>query len=244
MKMMYLRERPFINVFGVWAFLTVFFGVSGEMAGKLSEKFLLSDSHETLHAHPDPKRKSMDSIRDSVLAVAEPALRSWLHSMSPERLEMYGWTNDRLPHAKLLVPIPYYMPSRSEGDLERNRIEETLDELPLMWLVPVTDGTRIVSLIVVDTLENKPPKAVEFGKSFAANRLDAGIRALKELSTEQWRNLRVLRFFNPNIDLLIFRNRDGVWRWFNLTGTYKGKAIELDADSITGILNKLRKLHL
>jgi len=192
-------------------------------------------------ANSNTQRKSMDSVRESVIAVAEPALRSWLNSMSLRDLDRYGWSSNEVKRAKLLTPIPYYMPSRLENNLDRNRIEETLDQLPLTWLVPVTNGSRILSLITVETQEGKPPKAVEFGKSFTANRLDAGIRALKELSIEQWRNLRFLGFVSPTIDLLLFRNEDGVWRWFNLTGTYEGKTTELDANSITRILNELRK---
>lgn len=180
-------------------------------------------------------------IRKRVLAAARPAFRRWLGSLPPERLTDFGFrTPGEADRATLLPPIPSYAPERSRG-LSRERIEATLESPPDSWLVPVSTGGEVVCLITVETAAGRPPEVVEFGKTWAARRLAAGLHSLGEVGDRQPGDLRFVAFVDPNVDLLLARRADGRgWRWLNLLGPTVAEALPLDLRQIDELLRRIQ----
>jgi len=177
----------------------------------------------------------------AVTAAAQAALGPWIESIPTDQLERYGFGSaEEAARASLLEPLPSYSPSRFADDFSRSWIESQLDEPALSWLVPVAVDRKIVCMIVVDTPVGGQPQAVEFGKSFAANRLSAGLRLLGGADHVAWRELRFLSYLGPNVDLLLLREASGTWRWLNLEGTFEGSATEIGELGISELIEMLR----
>lgn len=195
-------------------------------------------------AHPSVTPDRWRLTRERVLAVAEPAFRSWLASIPAERLRQYGLlSSEERDSARLLAAVPLYTPLRTGAAIDRAALESTLDELPSSWVALAAVGQRIACVVVVDAPGGEPAKAVEFGKGLAARRLDAGLRALKWPSDDfSWQELRLVSFLSPTIDLLLHRQPSGAWRWLNLTGTDTPKATELSEQDTRDLLRDLREV--
>lgn len=185
---------------------------------------------------PDP----LQALRDRALAVARPAFSAWIGSLAPERMPAFGFPSpEEARRADLLPAIPLYRPRRSPDALTRREIEALLDSPPDTWLVPVEVGEHIVALVTVDVGPGRPPEAIEFGKPWAASRLDAGVRLLKERGAPRWEDLRFLGFHSPNVDLLLLRSGRN-WEWLELGGTTAGEALRMSPARIEELLAKIR----
>lgn len=188
-----------------------------------------------------PPSASETALREAVHDVASAALGPWIESIPTQDLERYGFRSaEEAARASLLEPLPMYSPSRRYSDFGRSWIESVLDEPATSWLVPVSVNRGIVCLIVVDAPRGGPLEAVEFGKSFSANRLSAGLRLLGGAESVAWGELRFLSFVGPNVDLLLLREAPGTWRWLRLEGTYEATAAELAEPGVSELLATLR----
>ena len=195
--------------------------------------FLVSAS---LAATPD------EAIRSNIVAAAKPAFESWVRDIPDDRFGDFGLqSREASAKARLLSPIPLHTPSRRSEDLNREKVEAVLSDLPALWLVPVELGGRVVCLVVMDTSDGGAPAPVEFGKSFAAARLDAGLRALGTSGSTRAEDLRFLSFVGPPMDLLLHRQPNGKWRWINLLGIGAPRAEVLDRDGVSAVLDELKK---
>jgi hypothetical protein len=183
------------------------------------------------------------SLAATVSRSAEPALRSWLASIDRSAISNYGFRSpDEMQRAALLPPIPYFTPERKRATPpSKPSIEANLDELPTSWLVPVRIDDRIACVIVVDTIPGRPPEATEYGKTYTANRLTAGLRRLGWPNHIDWRNLRFLSFVDPNTDLLLHRTSARGWTWVNLAGTTAAEAVILTPEQLSSLLQLLRR---
>lgn len=189
---------------------------------------------------PSMGQDDLQRIREEVAKVGDTSLRYWLGEIPKGDLKRYGFSSgEEALLAKTLTPIPYYTPSREREKLKREYIEKQLEKPPPSWLIPVAVEQRIVCLIMVDAPTGKQPEAVEFGKTFAANRLDAAIRTLKLPGEAEWRQLRFLSFVEPPVDILISGDQNGNLRWFNLLGTSEPEVSELRPEDISNVLNDL-----
>lgn len=180
-----------------------------------------------------------NEFQQEILSVVEPELKTWLASIPPEMLDGFGFHSaEEKSRARLLDPIPFSTPLRSKDQLKKTKIEKSLEEKPISWLVPVAVDQRIVAVVVVDTVQGKEPTPVEFGKTYTANRLDAGIKALGWPTKEKWHDLRYLSFVSPNYDLLLCR-KERSWVWLNLRGTLEGTAHKMSLGEINVLLEQL-----
>lgn len=179
-------------------------------------------------------------LRERVLAAAQPAFRGWIEGLPAERLADFGFRSSaEARQATLLRPIPSYAPDRFKG-VTRERVEAALESPPDAWLVPVAAGGEVVCLVTVETRPGRPPEAIEFGKTWAAQRLGAGLQAARGMD-----DLRFLVFVNPNVDLLLVRRPDGHgWRWLNLLGANVGAAHPLESRQIDELLKKIQDTPL
>ena len=184
-----------------------------------------------------------NQFQQQILSVVEPELKTWLASIPPEMLDGFGFHSaEEKSRASLLDPISFSTPLRSKDQLKKAKIEKALEEKAISWLVPVVVDQRIVAVVVVDTVQGKEPTPVEFGKTYTANRLDAGIRALGWPTKEKWHDLRYLSFVSPNYDLLLYR-KERSWVWLNLRGTLDGTAHKMSLGEIEALLEQLNHIH-
>jgi hypothetical protein len=133
------------------------------------------------------------------------------------------------------------MPFRTRKQLEIRSIENDMKQPPSLWAVPIAVDTRIVCLVVVETPKGKSPEAIEFGKSYAANRINAAIHHLNWPNQEEWKKLRYLSFVEPVVDLMLYYDSSGKWHWLNLLGTVEGQAMELSPQEVKNLLSSLIK---
>ena len=176
----------------------------------------------------------MTHVRREVERSAAPVFRSWLDSLGDAALPNFGFASRaEARSARLLMPIPYVLPPRK---LALRELETFLAEAPGVWLVPAAVGTRVVCLVSVNAAPGERVEAVEFGKTWAANRLDAGIRAAGSPPQEQWSGFRIVTFVSPRIELLAFRGGDRKWKWWRLTGAEQASASPLSNRELTALL--------
>jgi hypothetical protein len=174
--------------------------------------------------------------RADVMAEATRALPTWLASVTPDRLQEFGFASaSDTARARALMAIPLRTPART---LSRQELEATLHQPSPLWIVPIAVGSRIACLMILDTNSGRPQVA-EFGKTFAAQRLDAAIRLLAPARVDLSRAV-MLSYVSPVTDLLLVDTGAGRWRWFNLTGTTDAKASEMTPDDVTQQLERLR----
>ena len=180
-------------------------------------------------------------LREQVLTAARPAFRGWIEGLPAERLADFGFRSPaEARQATLLRPIPSYAPDRSRG-VTRKRVETALESPPDAWLVPVATGGEVVCLITVETRPGRSPEVIELGKAWAARRLEAGLRSLRETGGLPWDDLRFVVFVNPNVDLLLVRRPGGKgWRWLNLLGSTASEAHSLESRQIDELLQRIQ----
>jgi hypothetical protein len=185
-------------------------------------------------------------VRERVLAAARPAYHRWLDSLAPERAPAFGFRSlAEARGASLLPPIPFYVPDRRGGALTRARIEALVESPSSTWLVPVAVEGRVVALVTLETRAGREPEVTEFGKAWAANRLEAGLERLEKQGKRRGEELRFVAFFSPTMDVLLARRRgDRRWSWLELSGTTSGKAEVLDAAAIETRLARIRETDL
>ena len=177
--------------------------------------------------------------RHRVEATAGPAFASWISEQPDESLKGFGFlSRAEAKLARVLTPLPYVTPRRAR--LTRKQIEGGLDQPPATWIVPVSVNSRVVCLVTVEDANGKT-RAVEYGKAWAANRLDAGIRALGSPPPERWSELRFVSFASPNVDLLLFRNTDSRWSWWRLEGTESATTTRFTPHDIDMLLENIRR---
>ena len=185
-------------------------------------------------------KEPMLEARRAAESVAARGFRSWIESIPDESLAGFGFASRaEAASAEVLVPIPYLMPPRDRGPLNRRSIENDLDRAPVMWLVPVRVGQRIVALVTVESPPGEKPRAIEYGKPWAASRLDAGIRAAGSPLPALWTGFRFVAFASPRVDLLVFRGADRTWNWWRLTGTEPGSASRLSPADLSSLLAEI-----
>lgn len=180
-----------------------------------------------------------DPTRDVISGVAESAFRAWIEAVPPQGLASFGFrSEEERDRARTLPPIPFVTPRR---DSSREQVESELHARPVTWMVPVAVDRRVACLVMVEDPEGEAPRAVELGKTFAANRLDAALRWLGWPPEERWRDLRFLSFVSPNLDLLLIEEPGGSWRWLNLHGTVEPEAVEIEDEEIADLLEIVRR---
>jgi hypothetical protein len=186
------------------------------------------------------------SVRERVVAAARPAYLRWLGSLAPDRAREFGFRSlDEARQAEILLPIPYYVPDRSGDALTRGQIETLVESPSSTWLVPVAVEGRVVALVTMGTQASQEPEAIEFGKPWAANRLEAGFRRLEKDGRRRGADVRFIAFFSPNMDVLLVRPKgDRGWLWLELSGTAAGNAEVLDAAEIETRLARIRDAGL
>lgn len=200
---------------------------------------LFGDSGQPKNRQKLPSQDPLIHLRIQVKSVADSALPTWIHQIPIEQLHKYGFdSKEEAGRSKVQQPIPFFSPPRARDKLIRQEIESAVEGRPLTWIVPVALNGQIRCLLIIDALDGHLPEVVEFGKTFAANRLNAGIRAL-DLYGKDWGGLRFLSFVDPTVDLLLFRNVNKTWKWLRLLGTEEGRAIELGHNEITPLLASL-----
>ena len=181
-------------------------------------------------------------VRERVLAAARPAYLQWLGDLAPDRAPAFGFRSmEEARRAELLLPIPFYIPDRARDALTRERIEVLVERPASTWLVPVAVDGRVVALVTMQAQAHQEPQAIEFGKAWAANRLEAGLRRLEEDGRRRGAEFRFIAFFSPNMDVLLVRPQgDRGWMWLELSGTTAGRADVLDPAQIETHLARMR----
>lgn len=176
----------------------------------------------------------------ALIEAAEPAFRAWIASVPDERLPSFGFeTRPQAREARLLSPIRQLFPARDASSLQRGALEGPITKGPAKWVFPVAVADRIVCLVVVRDEPGQKPVATEFGKTYAANRLNAAYRLLGWSLDEGDKEARLISFFNPVYELLLARVSGLDWTWVNLSGTTVPDAAALTDEDIDRILSSL-----
>lgn len=179
---------------------------------------------------------------NEVLNIAKPAFHQWLSGLPDDRITDFGFRNPgEAGNAQLMMPVPAFFPIRKPESLERSWIEDATSVAPHKWIVPVAVGERIVCLVVIDRKEKGELVASEFGKTYAANRLDAGYRLLGWPSKSIPADMRFISFFDPVYELLLAKAADEGWVWINLTGTTSASAQIMNSADIQKVLGTLHE---
>ena len=196
----------------------------------------------TLSSVSGPLKASESSTPNKILEATEPAFRKWLANIPDHRITDYGFhSQQEMNNAKLLMPIPALFPVRGTKALTKLSVEETTWAMQRKWIAPVTVGERIVCMVVVNHEEGKEPIAAEFGKTYAANRLDAGYRLLGWPRKSTITEMRLISFFSPVYEILLGKDANKGWIWVNLTGTTNADAQIMSKEDIHRILENLNK---
>jgi len=193
------------------------------------------------HTVDEERPARLEIARAQVYEVASSAAQQWLASLRSGQPERFGFASAaELELAEIGCPIPLIMPRRGP-DLTRERVERELNELPSSWLVPVIVDGRIASLVVVSATAEGQLEAVEFGKPYRANRLSEGIAELGWPESDLWRRIRLLAFYSPAVDVLVYQSAPERWRWFNLSGIHEGQSSELGPEQVARLMESLRE---
>lgn len=183
---------------------------------------------------------ALAALRQDVEAVAAPAFREWVRSQPEDELRRFGFASRSAANAaRVLTAIPVITPRQDEGPISRIVVEASLDRMPSTWIVPISVDGRIVILVGVDAPRGEELKVVAYGKTFAANRLEAGIRALGSPPIKEWSNLRLVSFPVPTLDLLVLRSTSAMWTWWRLTGTEQGVAERLSVNEVQTTFDRI-----
>lgn len=197
-------------------------------------------NNDRVDAHKNLKVVSPDAfynVSEAVANVAHSALPDYLSKLLPERIMDYGFqSKDDLEKAYLLPPIPAFMPNRANASLNQKFIEQYIDGASTIWFVPVAVGNSIACLIEINLDEYNKPRAVSFGSSYKAKRIESGLNLLGWPNFNRWQDLRILSFYGPTVDFLLSKESNGQWKWLNLTGTSNVKPITLDSVGISKVL--------
>lgn len=189
---------------------------------------------------PTAATEAFDVLRRDVLRIAEPAMRSWLAAIGTDAIANYGFRSpSELNKANLDTPIPIFTPRRAPNLANKIAVEQILIQRPVSWLVPVIVDKRVVSVMKVDYMEGREPSATGFGMMYTANRLNAGLSLLGQLSESDRKNLIYLSFVEPVTDILLLRISDNSWKWLNLIGTTDAQASMLSDVEIASLLRVL-----
>ena len=187
-------------------------------------------------------KTQQDSMTQEIKTVADREFVKWIATIPEDQIQDYGFANrQEVNEAKILEPLPSFIPARNEKSLTPEKIEQELSDSPQRWHVPVTTNNKIVCLVTVKLTEKKEPTAVAFGKAFAANRLDAGYRLLGWPTQDIFNNLALLSFYDPVYAILMHKDDTGKWEWVNLTGTQQGKAQIMSSSDIADLLKSLKE---
>lgn len=179
---------------------------------------------------------------EAVITEARKALPAWVARATPAQLGELGLgTAGAIERAIALPPIPLLYPSVDRSALTRSSLEAAVATGPVpLWMVPVAvDGSAVCALIVASERDH-PVRVTEFGRPFAARRLQAGLTALGLSAPDTWPPLHLVSFVAPTIDVLLAQAPDGTWRWVNLTGTTTPTAAVLDTAGVEALIDRLR----